>query len=401
MRFIFILGCLISAFHGFSQNQLRDDLGYLAQDELEGRSMGSKGEILAANYIVKRFREIGLTKGGTGDTTYFEFFTKKTRLHPHDNAFQGPVLSGRNIIGILDKGFEETIIIGAHYDHLGWGDEGSLHTGEKAIHNGADDNASGVAALLFIAESLKEIPLQTNVIFIAFTGEEKGLLGSAHYVKNHGFDLKTARYMLNMDMVGRLNEKNQLAVNGVGTSPSFVPVLKKMNQNIFHLILDSTGMGPSDHTSFYLDSIPVLHFFTGQHEQYHKPEDDVALINFEGLELVSKYIVSIIQELDKEREIAYVKTRDPEQKRFSFKVTLGVIPDYLFEGEGMKIAGVKADKPAEKAGLQKDDIILKMGDTKIHSIREYMEVLKTLDKGDEVEIEVLRGKNTSSFLIVF
>lgn len=388
LSFVLIASCFL--FWSHSQNQLIEDLSYLAQDQLEGRSMGTKGEKLAAEYIAKRFHEIGLKFGGLGDSSYYDFFTKKTRFHPHDNDFKGPVLSGRNIIGILDRKASQNIIIGAHYDHLGWGDEGSLHEGPKAIHNGADDNASGVAALFYIAEKLKQFQLNANIIIIAFTGEEKGLLGSGNYIKNHGFELENTRFMINMDMIGRLNKEQKLAVNGVGTSPVFVPALRENNKSQFHLLMDSTGMGPSDHTSFYLDSIPVLHFFTGQHEQYHRPEDDVELINFTGLQKISDYIVALIIDLDKEQTIPFLKTKDPEQKRMKFKVTLGIIPDYLFEGKGLKIAGVKTGRTAEKAGLLKGDIVIQMGEREIKSIHDYMEVLMQLEKGDQVNLTILR-----------
>ena len=177
-------------------------------------------------------------------------------------------------MGFIDNHADRAIVIGAHYDHLGYGDEGSLYRGdEKAIHNGADDNASGVAVMLNLVNKLKEANTGNNYLFMAFSGEEMGLLGSNYFVKNATISTDDINYMINMDMVGRLNADSTLAVYGVGTSPYFKQVLMASN-SAFKIIENASGVGPSDHTSFYLSDIPVLHFFTGQHEDYHKPSDD-------------------------------------------------------------------------------------------------------------------------------
>jgi len=389
--FIFLFSIFSYAQDGLKgTNQLRQDVSFLSNDSLEGREMGTEGERIAATYIAKRYAEIGLVKKGNADSSYFQEFTKKTKLHPHDYALSGPELSGRNVIGEIDNNAQFTIVVGAHYDHLGWGSEGSLHTGEKMVHNGADDNASGVASLLFLAEKLSEVQLNCNVLFVAFTGEEKGLLGSNYFVNNLSISPSEIDFMINMDMVGRLDKDRRLAVYGVGTSPSFIPAMDQIEQPKFQFKMDSSGVGPSDHTSFYIKDIPVLHFFTGQHAQYHRPEDDVELINFEGLYDVSNYIEQLIISLDQKGKLAFTKTRDKEQKGRKFNVTLGIVPDYLFSGIGLKVDGTKEGRPAAMYGIVQGDVIINIGDIKIEGMNEYIQALNLFKKGDEVSVIVLR-----------
>ncbi|MEP7169027.1 MAG: M20/M25/M40 family metallo-hydrolase, partial [Bacteroidota bacterium] len=190
--------------------------------------------------------------------------------------------TGHNIIGYIDNKAINTIVIGAHYDHLGYGGEGSLYRGAPTIHNGADDNASGDAALIELARILKNSnDKSNNYLFIAFSGEEKGLLGSNYFVKHPTIDLKKVDYMINMDMVGRMKkDEHTLQVLGVGTSPEWKEVVEKINIDSVKIKEAESGVGPSDHTSFYLADIPVLHFFTGSHEDYHKPSDDEDKINY-------------------------------------------------------------------------------------------------------------------------
>ena len=193
--------------------------------------------------------------------------------------------SGHNVIGYIDNHAENIIVIGAHYDHLGYGGHESLYRGERAIHNGADDNASGTSALIELARKLKGSSLNKyNYMFIAFSGEEKGLLGSNYFVKHPTIDLKKVNYMLNMDMVGRLKPTDHvLLINGAGTSPSWDSLLNNIKVDSLRIKTTASGVGPSDHTSFYLEGIPVLHFFSGTHSDYHKPSDDEPLINYNGM----------------------------------------------------------------------------------------------------------------------
>lgn len=377
------------------ESRIKEDVTFLASDKLEGRQTGTKGEKAAAEYIQKRFKELGLAPKGTEG--FLQPFTFKPKTNPHDEVkfdVNGDgTITGNNVIGFLDNKVENTIIIGAHFDHLGFGGEGSLYRDSiKAIHNGADDNASGVAILLNLAAKLKKNNTKNNYLFIAFSGEEMGLLGSNYFVKNPTIDTKTVSYMINMDMVGRLKQDSALAVYGTGTSPIFKQTLKSHNDN-FKLIQQESGVGPSDHTSFYLADIPVLHFFTGQHEDYHKPGDDSEKLNYEGMETISTYIYNIITDLDDNGKLAFRKTKNESEETPRFKVGLGVIPDYMFDGKGMRIDGISEDKPAQKAGLQKGDVVIQLGDSLVTNMMSYMRALSVYKKGDKTKVIVLRANN--------
>ena len=379
------------------ENKIKEDVSFLADDKLEGRQTGTPGELKAAEYIQNRFKDLGLL--GKGTNGYYQEFTFKPKTNPHEEVKftenADGTITGRNVVGFLDNKAKNTVIIGAHFDHLGYGGDGSLYRDSiKAIHNGADDNASGVAVMLNLISKLKEKNTNNNYVFIAFSGEEMGLLGSNYYVKNPTIDTKTVSYMINMDMVGRLKD-SALAVYGTGTSPIFKQTLKSHNNN-FKLIQQESGVGPSDHTSFYLADIPVLHFFTGQHSDYHKPSDDTATLNYGGMELVSDYIFNIVSDLNDNGKLAFRKTKS-EKAQVRFKVGLGVIPDYMFDGKGMRVDGVSEDKPAIKAGIQKGDIVVKLGDKDVTDMMSYMKALAVFKKGDKTTVVVTRkGKEVKA-----
>ncbi len=380
---------------------LRVDVVYLASDLMEGRETGKPGESLAAQYIATRFAEAGLKPKGT-DGTWFHPFDFQFKANPHDAA-AGEPRTGKNVVGYLDKGAKTTVVIGAHYDHLGMGIEGSsLHVGEAAIHNGADDNASGVAALFYLAEHLKKSKARhNNYLFIAFSGEELGLYGSKKFTEKPTIDLSSVNYMLNMDMVGRLNEEKVLAINGAGTSPVWKEALAKIAVDGIKVKTTDSGIGPSDHTSFYLKDLPVLHFFTGQHTDYHKPGDDSQLVNYEGMLSVSQFIAQLVENLDGAGKLAFTKTKDEQQQGASFKVTLGVMPDYVFDGEGMRIDAVMDDRPAQKAGLEKGDVVIQIGEVKVTNIYDYMEGLAKFKKGDKAMVKVKRKDEVVEKEVVF
>lgn len=397
MRTLFILIFLVSFVSCTSESadnsNIKEDVSFLADDALEGRQTGTDGEVKAAEYIAKRFESLGLS--GKGTTGYFQEFSFLPKTDPHKEVEfttnQDGTITGRNVIGFLDNKAENTIIIGAHFDHLGYGGEGSLYRDSiKAVHNGADDNASGTAVMLDLARKLKGINTNNNYLFMAFSGEEMGLLGSNYFVKNPTIDTKAVSYMINMDMVGRLKQDSTLAVYGVGTSPMFKQVLNAHNDK-FKLIENESGVGPSDHTSFYLADIPVLHFFTGQHEDYHKPGDDSEKLNYDGMEKISAYIFDVITDLNDNGKLAFRKTKNESESVPRFKVGLGVIPDYLFDGRGMRIDGVSEGKPAQQAGLQKGDIVIQLGDSIVTDMMSYMRALSIYNKGDKTQAVVNRN----------
>lgn len=307
--------------------------------------------------------------------------------------------TSQNIVGFIDNNAASTIIIGAHYDHLGLGEDGnSLYRGAPAIHNGADDNASGVASVIELARAIKNEKIKYgnyNYLILSFSGEELGLYGSKCFVGNivNQIDSQKIDCMINLDMVGRLSTKDKnLEINGVGSSPSFDTIIKSIAIENIRVKEGMEGIGPSDHTSFYLKNIPVLHFFTGQHEDYHKPTDDADKVNFEGMQSVCNYILQTIEQINKRGRLTFTKTKESTNENTPrFKVTLGIIPDYMFDGKGLRIDGVSDGKPAQKAGLEKGDIILKLGETTIDDMTSYMKALGLYKKGDEVNIKVQRG----------
>ncbi|MBI5914572.1 MAG: M28 family peptidase [Bacteroidetes bacterium] len=376
--------------HEADLQKLQVDVVYLASDLLKGRETGQPGETLAAHYIATRFGELGLEPMGLGGS-WFHPFDFTFNDNPHATT-GGEQRMGKNVVAYLDNGAPTTVVIGAHYDHLGLGMPGaSLYTGEPAVHNGADDNASGVASLLFLAEYLKNSKAKNNnYLFLGFSGEESGLIGSKKFVENPTIDLKSVNYMLNMDMVGRLNEEKVLAVNGAGTSPVWKDELTKISVGGINTKTTDSGIGPSDQTSFYLQDIPVLHFFTGQHTDYHKPSDDSELVNYPGLLDVSLFIAQLIENLNDDGKLVFTKTKDESKQGASFKVTLGVMPDYVYDGEGMRIDAVMDDRPAIKAGLEKGDVVIQIGDVPVKTIYDYMDGLGKFKKGDKTMVKVKR-----------
>ena len=373
----------------------KEDVVFLASDDLGGRETGTSGALQAANYIKERFEGLEVMPMGNAGT-YYQTFTFAPKNDPHGEvAFtqekNDSLITGTNVIGFLNNQAPTTIVIGAHYDHLGMGGEGSLYREGEAIHNGADDNASGVAVMLQLAQELgSEDYKGNNYLFIAFSGEEMGLLGSNFFTKNATVDLASINYMINMDMVGRLNAENTIAVHGTGTSPIFSQTVFSANTD-FEIAEHKSGVGPSDHTSFYLNDIPVLHLFTGQHEDYHKPSDDAEKLNYEGMQRIENYILSIIKELDDNGKLKFTKTKDESAAVPAFKVGLGVVPDYLFSGKGMRIDGVSEGKAAQNADLQKGDVVVKMGDSLVTDMMSYMRVLSTFDQGDKTTVIIDRG----------
>lgn len=313
---------------------------------------------------------------------------------------------GENVVGFIDNGAQQTVVIGAHYDHLGWGkDGGSLYKGTDQIHNGADDNASGVSLLLELSNYLEELENQNNnYLFICFSAEELGLIGSKSFLLDPTIDLSAINYMINLDMVGRLDpDDRKLAVGGVGTSPLFKTYTKAITNGKLDINTSESGMGPSDHASFYLKDIPVLFLFTGTHQDYHKPSDDAWKINYAGMSSIFEYTTSLISELDNKGKLEFIHTKEDTtvSSKRKFSVTLGVVPDYMYSEKGMKIDGVTEGKPGANAGMMAGDIILKMGDVEVTDMMAYMNALGKFNKGDTTIIEILRNNQLKRLNITF
>ncbi|MES1198002.1 MAG: M20/M25/M40 family metallo-hydrolase [Chitinophagaceae bacterium] len=317
--------------------------------------------------------------------------------------------TGHNVIGYLDNGAATTVVLGAHFDHLGYGEDGNsmLRTGEHLIHNGADDNASGTAALIELARKLKTTKAKNNnYLFIAFSGEELGLFGSKYFTEHPTIDLSGVDYMINMDMVGRFNDSSKvITIGGYGTSPTWGEVFSvaslQKDRSPFVFKYDSSGTGPSDHTSFYRKDIPVLFYFTGLHTDYHKPSDDADKINYKGEQMIVQDIYNLIEKLNNKTRLAFTKTREVQATSTRFSVSLGIMPDYTFSGTGVRADGITEGRPAQKAGIKTGDVIIQLGENHITSLENYMQALGKFKKGDTTKVKFTRGKDTLEATVEF
>lgn len=314
--------------------------------------------------------------------------------------------TGNNVVGYINNNAASTVVIGAHFDHLGYGEDGNsmVRSGPAQIHNGADDNASGTAALIELARVLKRSKAKkNNYLFIAFSGEELGLFGSKYFTDHPTIDLAAVNYMINMDMVGRLNDSAKtLTIGGFGTSPVWSDVLFAQKKLPFKIKTDSSGTGPSDHTSFYRKNIPVLFFFTGLHHDYHKPSDDADKINYAGEVQIIKYIAGLVQDLNKKDKLAFTPTRETQTTTGTrFSVTLGIMPDYTFNGAGVKVDGVSDGRAAQHAGIKEGDVVVQLGEYPVTSMETYMKALSKFKVGDKTTVRVKRGNEELKLDITF
>lgn len=310
--------------------------------------------------------------------------------------------SSANVIGIVEGSDpqlkDQAIVFGAHFDHLGFGGEnsGSLRPDSVAVHNGADDNASGTAALLELAQAFANSSNRPrhSMIFAAFSGEEMGLLGSAHYVKYPSIPTERTIAMMNMDMVGRLRD-SALTIEGLGTSPVWKAMIEEIATRYpFKLRLGEGGFGPSDHSSFYGKDIPNLFFFTGIHEDYHKPSDDWDKINYDGEQSITRFIFDIAQKMDTGERPLFTKVQGgagQNEGRRGFRVSFGIVPDYSEDPAGFRISGTRDGSPAARAGLKAQDVILKFGGRTVKSIYDLTYLLEEHKPGDQVEVVLKRG----------
>jgi len=401
---LFLLLLTISSFvsaQKIEEKNIRTHIKFLSDDALQGRLTGSEGERMALDYIEKQFKALKLQPKGESDS-YEQKFPFKSGVHG-----TGTEGTAHNAVAYLDNKADKTIIIGAHFDHLGLGENGSsLDANPKGkIHNGADDNASGVAGVLELARyfSKNKISEKSNFLFICFSGEELGLYGSKYFTEHPSIDLTKVNYMINMDMIGRLNPTTKsISVSGSGTSPVWETTLKNMTGTQLTIKTDSAGVGPSDHTSFYLKNIPVLHFFTGSHSDYHKPSDDWDKINYAGEKEVLDLIIAVIEKLDSEPQLAFLPTKNKSMSSSrSFKVTMGVMPSYTSDVAGLLVDGATDGKPAQKAGIQTGDIITRIGDYEIKDIQTYMDALGKFEKGQTVPVKIKRKSEELTLTVTF
>ena len=334
-----------------------------------------------------------LTKNGVQKYFSDNSATLAIEMNVH---FSDKVRTAKNVVGFIDNHAANTVILGAHYDHLGYGeDKTALDTGH-IIHNGADDNASGTAALIELTRMLKKsAPINNNYLVINFSGEELGLLGSKYWL-DHPTTTVTANYMINMDMVGRYDTSHKLTIGGYGTSPTWGEVFAAEKNNLV-LKFDSTGSGPSDHASFYKKDIPVLFLFTGSHSDYHKATDDWNKINYDGEKDIVKFVYHIIESTDNKGKLVFTKTNDAQTGRSTFTVSLGIMPDYGFSGTGVRADGVSPGKLAERIGLKAGDVLIQLGEYKFVDVYGYSKILGKFRKGDKTQLRIKRGTEEKVF----
>ena len=386
-----------------------DALRYLAADAREGRGVGTRGLEESGTYLATAFRQIGLKPGGVGG--YFQPFT----ISPDAPAAIHSTVGGksiRNVIGVLPGRSaarrSETIVIGAHYDHLGLGGFGALDDPDSTgkVHNGADDNASGTTALLEVARQLAQRRLDRTIVFIAFSGEEEGDLGSEYYVKHPAQAHDSIYAMLNMDMVGRLRN-GRLSATGAATASEFPALLDSLNHTGGHPRFDrqasGDGWGPSDHASFYAAQHPVLFFFTGLHSDYHRTTDDVDKIDVNGLARVADFVADVATALaNRPGSLTFVAAPPPQMssRGSGYGAYLGTIPDMSESPGGVRITGTRSGSPADKAGLVAGDVITAIGTKTIGNLYDMTDALRAHQAGDTVLIVVKRDTTVLRFTAV-
>lgn len=389
-----------------------DDVAWLADDVRMGRGLGSAGLAEAGLWLEEQFRDIGLEPAGD-DGGYRHVFGVPIADPSNPHAQKGFIYAF-NVIGRLPGSGEldGVVLIGAHYDHLGYGGEGSgsLEPDSRSIHNGADDNASGAAALLEVARQMSERrgELKRDVIFMAFSAEEEGLVGASNIVRRppEGLAMEDAVAMLNMDMVGRLRDDNVSVLGGDSAEEWDDLVAPLCERYGLVCAIGGDGYGSSDQAAFYAADIPVLHFFTGTHAEYHKPSDDSDLINAEGGALVAWLVSDVAGVLaNRPGTLTLVKTSDgPQQRRMALKARLGTIPDYAGPPDGspgLLLSDVRPDSPAADAGLQRGDIIVQIGDMEIASVQDYMVILSEAEPGDTAPVRVIRDGQPVDLEVTF
>ena len=378
---------------------IRRDIAFLAADALEGRLTGTAGNDSAAAYIARRYKSLGLIELVPG---YLQRFEARSAEDAH--AGRTEPRHTQNVVAML-RGSDasvrdEYIVIGAHYDHLGRAITFAQDPEAKdAIRNGADDNASGTAAVLELARILSANPPRRSIIFANFSGEELGLLGSQWFVGHSPVPVERAVAMINFDMVGRL-KNDKLIVYGTATASELKGMLDSANASLDGSALKVSGIGdgygPSDQSSFYAKDIPVLHFFTDQHEDYHRATDDVEKINAAGEARVVDLALRVVRDVaNRPSRLTFVRLAAPPQRmgsREGSQTYLGSVPDMsATDVVGMRLMGIRPDSPADKGGLKTGDVIIEFGGTPVKDLYSYTDALYAHKPGDVVKVVVMRG----------
>lgn len=379
-------------------------VGYLASDALGGRSAGSEGDKMAVEYMVDFFK-----KAPQAEVILQPFEAKSRRTKTTPQTF--------NVIATLPgndpKLKEEYVVIGGHYDTTA-NPKMKFLSFKDDINNGADDNASGTAMVLELFEKYASTKNhKRTLVFILFGAEELGLLGSNYFVENSTIDLAKVQLMVNLDMVGRLDEEKNVYLGGVPTADNLDELVDSFieSSNLNVTVYEHTATGirslfsRSDHYNFYKKDIPSLFFFTGIHKDYHSPRDEANLVNYEGLKLISdladKVVLQAANQSDRLQFKSLPEQEESEQSPMRLKVSLGIMPDYSHSGSGMKIESVIDKRPAKQSGMKDGDVILKIDDTVIDDIYKYMEILSKLDPGSKVKAVVLRGNEELTLDVQF
>lgn len=381
---------------------LREHVEWLSSVDREGRPAGTIHEAEAANYIADLFLVFGLEPTGE-EGTYLQQFTL---TGPMAQAMNREYVISRNVIGDIEgtQHPERIIVIGAHYDGQGRGGMISMdHDGEPMIHPSADDNASGTAGLLWLARYFSQNQPEHTIRFIAFSGEELGLLGSRYYADTLASKEDSVMAMINLDMIGKLTDR-ELSIFGTGTSNIWDDVLNSVQIDSLEVNQIAGGSGRSDHASFYEQRIPVLHYFSGIHPDYHSPTDTADKINYQGMERILNHVKGVVDELDQINltEIDFQESSSGQTQTMSRDgATLGVMPDYSYSGEGFRIDGVREGQPGSLGGMEAGDIIIQLGDLPVADIYSYMEGLGEYEKGDQVTVKILRNSTEMDIEITF
>lgn len=389
--------------------RLAAQLAWLADDARRGRLTGTPEADSAAAWIARQFAEAGLQPAGPAG--WFQPFAVAADAPSVAGTGLGGS-TGRNVVGVVPgrdpARRDEVVVVGAHYDHLGTGVTGSLSPERRGeVHNGADDNASGTAALLEIARQIAARPPARTVVFIAFSGEELGLLGSAHYVREPVRPIARTVAMVNLDMVGRLREGRLLAL-GAATAAEFPAILDSLNREAgLDLRASGDGYGRSDHASFYVAKVPVIHFFTDLHEDYHRASDDADRLNVEGVAQVATFASRLARALaDRSAPLTFVDLPPPAPPAVGavssgYGAYLGSIPDMSGGVTGVRITGARTGSPADVAGMRAGDIIRRIGAHAVNDLQGMTDALRAHRPGETVEVEVERDGRRLTLRVTF